>query len=67
MLQQRKNLIKSELAKFGIKQVKVAEDLDIDPISVCNWIAGKFTSERINKYFGDMFGESFLNELKSIK
>jgi len=64
MIQERKNLIKSELARLGIKQVDIAEALDIDPISVCNWIAGKFTSARINRYFGDKFGEGFLKQIE---
>lgn len=64
MLQQRRNLIKSELAKNGIKQVDIARELGIDPISVCNWIRGQFTSERITRYFGNKFGDSFLKQIE---
>lgn len=64
MYKQRANLIKSQLALNGIKQVDIAEELGVDPISICSWIAGRFTSERINKYFGDKFGESFLKQIQ---
>ena len=64
MYKQRANLIKSQLALLGIKQVDVANDLDIETNSVWSWIEGKFTSERITQYFGDKFGESFLKQIE---
>lgn len=64
MLQRRRNLIKSQLAKFNIRQVDVAQELGINKVSICNWIKGTFTSERINQYFGNRFGESFLKQIE---
>lgn len=65
MNKQRVNLIKSELAKFGIKQVDIAQDLDMSVNTIWCWINGKFTSKRIAKYFGDRFGETFLEQIET--
>lgn len=69
MLRQKKenpraNFINSELIKKNIRQIDIAQDLNLHKNSVNYWIHGTMTSEKITEWFRQRFGESFLKRLE---
>jgi transcriptional regulator with XRE-family HTH domain len=52
----QRNNIKARLAKMGVTQTQVAEELGISRSFLSRWIAGRQTSRRVYRHFVEVLG-----------